>query len=187
MKLPLNVHTLAREPLPGLKMRNASPADCPDGIRRITVSMPEETFQMLDRLVNQRGFDSRSQAISEMIHQRAAEHISAVGTEIMAGALTLVYDESKSSLLRDLARICREHVAEVISSQHILLEDEHVMEVILMQGPSRTLHAITNKLVTCKGVKRAQLTLSPHLMPPLHTKAGPVIKMEDPRFSPMGH
>lgn len=151
-------------------MRIASPTECPDGIRRITISMPEETFQLLDRLINQRGFDSRSQAISEMIHQRAAEHISSIGTEVMAGALTLIYDESKSSLLRELSKICRQHVAEVISSQHILLEEDNVMEVILMQGPARTLREITNELVTCKGVKHAQLTLTPHLIPPLHAK-----------------
>jgi CopG family nickel-responsive transcriptional regulator len=150
-------------------MRVLPTPENPEGIRRITISMPEETFQMLDRLVTQRGFDSRSQAISEMIHQQAAEHLSKIGTEIMAGALTLIYDESKSSLLRDLARVCRDHVAEVISSQHILLEDEHVLEVILMQGPSRTLRDITNELVTCKGVKRAHLTLTPHLIPQLHS------------------
>ena len=149
-------------------MKVASNTDSSDGIRRITISMPEETFQLLDRLVSQRGFDSRSQAISEMIQQQAAEHLSKVGTEIMAAALTLIYDESKSSLLRDLARVCRDHVAEVISSQHILLEDEHVMEVILMQGPARTLRDITNELVTCKGVKSTHLTLTPHLLPPLH-------------------
>lgn len=141
-----------------------------EGLKRITVSMPDETFQSLDRLVNERGFDSRSQAIAEMIHQQAAEHLGKIGTEIMAGALTLVYDESKSTLLRDLSRICREHVAEVISSQHVLLEDEHVLEVLLMQGPARTLREIANKLVTCKGVKRAHLTLTPHLIPPLHAK-----------------
>ena len=147
-----------------------TPPETSDGIRRITISMPEETFQLLDRLVTQRGFDSRSQAISEMIHQQAAEHLSKIGTEIMAGALTLIYDESKSSLLRDLARVCRDHMAEVISSQHILLEDDHVMEVILMQGPSRTLRDISNELVTCKGVKRAHLTLTPHLIPQVHSK-----------------
>lgn len=141
-----------------------------EGLRRITVSMPEETFQSLDRLVNERGFDSRSQAIAEMIHQQAAEHLGKIGTEVMAGALTLIYDESKSSLLRDLSRICREHVAEVISSQHVLLEDDHVLEVLLMQGPARTLREIANKLVTCKGVKRAHLTLTPNLIPPLHAK-----------------
>lgn len=152
-------------------MKIASHPETSDGIRRITISMPEETFQLLDRLVIQRGFDSRSQAVSEMIHQQAADHLSKVGNEVMAGALTLIYDESKSSLLRDIARVCREHVAEVISSQHIMLEDEHVMEVILMQGPARTLRDITNELVTCKGVKRAQITLTPHLMPQLHSKA----------------
>jgi CopG family nickel-responsive transcriptional regulator len=52
----------------------------------------------------------------------------------------------------------------------VLLEDEHVLEVILMQGPARTLREIANKLVTCKGVKTAQLTLTPHLIPPLHAK-----------------
>jgi CopG family transcriptional regulator, nickel-responsive regulator len=141
-----------------------------EGVKRITVSMPDETYQALDRLVQQRGFDNRSQAVSEMIHQHAAQHLGKIGTEVMAGTLTLVYDESKSSLLRDLSRIFRDHIAEVISSQHILLEDEHVLEVILMQGPARTLRDITNKLITCKGVKTAHITLTPHLMPPLHAK-----------------
>lgn len=144
--------------------------DHTDGVRRVTVSMQEETFQELDRLAAARGFESRSQAVAEMIHQHAAQHLGKIGTEVMAGTLTLVYDESKSTLLRDLSRIFRDHIAEVISSQHILLEDEHVLEVILMQGPARTLRDIANKLVTCKGVKTAQLTLTPHLIPPIHAK-----------------
>ena len=141
-----------------------------DGLRRMTVSMPEHTFQAFERLVSERGFDSRSQAVAEMIHQHAALHLGEIGTAVMAGTLTVVYDESKSTLLRDLSRIFREHIAEVISSQHVLLEDEHVLEVILMQGPARTLRDITNKLVTCKGVKTAHLTLTPHLLPPIHAK-----------------
>jgi len=145
-------------------------SDSNDGIRRVTVSMPEETFQAFERLVAERGFDSRSQAVSEMIHQHAAQHLGKIGTELMAGTLSLVYDESKSTLLRDLSRIFRDHIAEVISSQHVLLEEDHVLEVILMQGPARTLREIANKLVTCKGVKTAHLTLTPHLIPPLHAK-----------------
>ena len=143
-----------------------------EGLRRITVSMCEDTFQALDRMVTERGFDSRSQAISEMIHQQAAEHLGKIGSQVMAGTLTLIYDESKSSLLRDLSRICREHLSEVISSQHILLEDDHVLEVLLMQGPARTLREIANELVTCKGVKSTHLTLTPHLLPPLHAARG---------------
>ena len=141
-----------------------------DSLRRITISMPEDTFLALDRLVTERGFDSRSQAIVEMIHQQAAEHLGKIGTQIMAGTLTMIYDESKSTLLKDLSRVCREHITEVISSQHILLEDDHVLEVLLMQGPANTLRQIANELVTCKGVKSTHLTLTPHLLPPLHAK-----------------
>ena len=141
-----------------------------ESLRRVTVSMSEETFQALDRLVTERGFDSRSQGISEMIHCQAAEHLAKVGSEVMAANLTIVYDESKSSLLRDLSRICREHIAEVISSQHVLLEDDHVMEVMLMQGPARTLRKISNELATCKGVKTAHLTLTTYLIPQVHSK-----------------
>ena len=103
-----------------------------DKLRRVTVSMPEETFHALDRLVAARGFESRSQAVADMIHQEVARHLCESGEGMLAGTLTLVYDESKGSLLRELARISRDHVTEVISSQHILLEDEHVLEVILM-------------------------------------------------------
>jgi CopG family nickel-responsive transcriptional regulator len=45
-----------------------------------------------------------------------------------------------------------------------------VLEVILMQGPAKRLREVTNKLVTCKGVKSANLTLTPNLIPPLHAK-----------------
>lgn len=150
-------------------MESGMPKDEPsDSLRRVTISMGEDTFQTLDRLVTERGFDSRSQAISEMIHQQAADHLGKIGTQIMAGTLTMIYDESKSALLRDLSRVCREHITEVISSQHILLEDDHVLEVLLMQGPANTLRQIANELVTCKGVKSTHLALTPHLLPPLH-------------------
>lgn len=144
--------------------------DNTEGLKRLTVSMPEETFHAFERLISERGFDNRSQAVCEMIHHHAAQHLGKIGTELMAGTLTVVYDESKNTLLRDLSRIFREHIAEVISSQHILLEENHVLEVILMQGPASTLREIANKLVSCKGVKTAHLTLTPHLIPPLHTK-----------------
>ena len=148
--------------------RRMAKDDNSEGLRRVTISMCEDTFQSLDRIITERGFDSRSQAISEMIHQQAAEHLGKIGSQVMAGTLTLIYDESKSSLLRDLSKICREHITEVISSQHILLEDEHVLEVLLMQGPAKTLREIANELVTCKGVKSTHLSLTPHLLPQLH-------------------
>jgi CopG family nickel-responsive transcriptional regulator len=141
------------------------------GVQRISVSLPGDVCEALERLRRERGFENRSQAVAELVRERLAEHRQRIGDEVMAGTMTLVYDESKGAVLRDLARISREYVNEVISSHHVLLEDSHVLEVLLMQGPASTLRTICDRLVGCKGVKLGRLTLTPNLLPPLHNRA----------------
>jgi hypothetical protein len=63
-------------------------------------------------------------------------------------------------------------IAEVISKQHVLLEDNHMMEVILVQGPASRLKAIADELITCKGVRSGKLTISSALIPPIHGRSG---------------
>jgi len=138
------------------------------GVTRVSISLSETGFKDLDRLVEQRGFDSRSQAIAEMIATSAIEHSEDRGNQIMAGTITLVYDESRGNLLQKLAGIEHEHIDEVISSLHIQLQDNHRMEVILVQGPARKLKQIANQLIACKGVRTGKLTLTTMIIPPLH-------------------
>ena len=139
-------------------------------IQRMSVTIPEGLLRSLDQMVTDRGFENRSQAVAELIHDRVAEHQQATGNEIMAGSITLFYDQTKNNLLAQLAELQRTHVAEVISSLHVQLERNFMMEVILVQGPAQKLKQITNALVTCKGVKAGKLTLTPSVIPPLHGK-----------------
>lgn len=138
------------------------------GVKRISISLPAAVYRELDNLVKARGFTNRSQAVAEMINASLIEHYKQRGSEMMAGTITLFYDESKPGLLQQLASIEREHINEVISSQHILLEQNHTMEVILVQGPARRLKLIADKLITCKGVKSGRLVMMSMLMPPIH-------------------
>ncbi len=55
----------------------------------------------------------------------------------MAGTITIVYDESKGNLLQRLAELERRFLDEVISSLHVQLENDHRIEVLLVQGPAR--------------------------------------------------
>lgn len=141
-----------------------------DPIQRMSVTIQQSLLQSLDRMVADRGFENRSQAVAELIHDRIAEHQQDTGNEIMAGSITLFYDQTKNNLLAQLAELQRHHVNEVISSLHVQLERNFMMEVILVQGPARKLKQITNALVACKGVKAGKLTLTPTILPPLHEK-----------------
>ena len=88
-------------------------------VSRISVSLPEPLLQQLDQMVEKRGFESRSQAIAEMISQQLTEHMQEQGDEIMAGTITLVYDHSMPGLQTLLTNIQHEFVDEVISSLHV--------------------------------------------------------------------
>jgi CopG family nickel-responsive transcriptional regulator len=142
-------------------------------VSRISVSLPELLLTQLDQMVEQRGFESRSQAIAEMVNQQIADHQRELGNEIMAGTITLVYDHSTPGLQKLLADFQHEHINEVISSLHVHLMHAHTMEVILVQGPAERLQTITDKLVTCRGVHTGRLHLTAAIIPPVHPLPAP--------------
>lgn len=139
-----------------------------DRLCRMSVSLPESLLGELDEMVKQRGYDSRSQAIAEMIRHEITAHKTTLGDEIMAGTITLLYDHSTPKLQKVLADLQHEYIQEVISSLHVHLMHSQTMEVILVQGPSLRLQQIADRLITNRGVISGKLQLSTTLMPPLH-------------------
>lgn len=142
------------------------------GVSRISVSLPEPLLRQLDSMVAVRGFESRSQAIAEMINQQLVEHKQQLGEEIMAGTITLVYDHSTPGVQKQLADLQHAFLSEVISSLHVHLMHAHTMEVILVQGPATRLQAIADQMVTCRGVITGRLQLTTAIIPPVHPLPG---------------
>lgn len=139
-----------------------------EGVRRISISLPESIYRQLDGLVDRKGFQSRSQAIAEMISARLAEFGGGRSDKVMAGTLTLFYNIGNGNVRKEMARLQGVHIDEVISSLHVQLENDHVMEVMLMQGPASKLERISNKFITLKGVRTGKLVLVSQVMPPIH-------------------
>lgn len=137
---------------------------------RISISLPAQLAGALDEMVQSRGFHNRSQAIAEMIQQAITRQEQEDDHAIMAGTITLIYNSSKRDLLQKLTQIQHEHVEEVISSQHVFLEGNYIMEVVLVQGPVKQLRYITDRMVTCKGVSTGGLTLTSKLIPQVHLR-----------------
>jgi CopG family nickel-responsive transcriptional regulator len=130
--------------------------------------LPDAVYRELDEMIEERGIESRSKLITELINQAVLVHREDKGEQIMAGTITLIYDEAKGPLLQRLGEIERQHLDEVISSLHVQLENNHRMEVILVQGPAKRLRHIADRLLGCKGVRTGKLTLTSIIIPPLH-------------------
>jgi len=137
-------------------------------VARISISLPPDVSRGLDKLVAARGFENRSQAVTSIINESLLEQSRETEDGIMAGTITLFYNQGRKNILGELASLKRHFLNEVIGSLQVQLENNHVMDVILVQGPVGMLQKITDRLVACKGVKAGKLTLTSMIMPPLH-------------------
>lgn len=137
-------------------------------VTRISMSLPEKLLAELDRMVAERGFASRSHAISDMLHQFLVEHKREVGDDVMVGTITLFYDNSVAGLQKQLADLQFRHIDEVISSLHVHLMHNQTMEVILVQGPVRALQSIADEMISRRGIISGKMHLVAALIPQLH-------------------
>ena len=60
------------------------------------------------------------------------------------------------------------HIDEVISLLHVHLMHNQTMEVILVQGPVKTLQRIADEMISRRGVISGKMHLVASLIPQLH-------------------
>ncbi|MGA9603697.1 MAG: nickel-responsive transcriptional regulator NikR [Methyloceanibacter sp.] len=137
-------------------------------VSRISISLPEKLLRDLDGMVKERGFDSRSQAINEMLHNTLLEHKNDLGDDVMVGIIALFYNNSVPGLQKQLAELQVRYIDEVISSLHIHLMNNQTMEVVLVQGPARTLQIIADEMTSRRGVISGRMHLVAALIPQVH-------------------
>jgi CopG family nickel-responsive transcriptional regulator len=137
-------------------------------VSRISISLPERLLSDLDRMVETRGFATRSHAVNDMLHQFLLEHKTTVGDGVMAGVITLLYTNAVPGLQKQLAELQLRYIDEVISSLHVHLMHNQTMEVVLVQGPARKLQMIANQMISRRGIISGKMHLAASLMPQLH-------------------
>jgi CopG family nickel-responsive transcriptional regulator len=137
-------------------------------VSRISISLPEHLLADLDRMVETRGFETRSQAVNDMLHKFLLEHKSDQGDDIMVGIVALFYNNAVSGLQKQLADLQFRYIDEVISSLHVHLMHNQTMEVILLQGPARKLQLIADEMTSRRGVISGKIHLVAALIPQVH-------------------
>lgn len=135
-------------------------------LARISITVPEQTLNALDQKIVEQHYESRSQAIVDMINKHLiADHIE--HNAVMVGTLTLLYDVSLKPLRTQLIDLQQQFLSQVISALHIQLDDEKILQVMLMQGVSDQLQHISQQFIALKGVIKGHLEMMDAVMPPI--------------------
>lgn len=128
-------------------------------VSRFGVSLDEELLKALDNYVSDNGFSNRSQAIRHLIEKNMVEEKWKCDN-IVAGAVVLVFNTSKTEILKKSSAIQSEYRDVVLSNQGFFLNDINYMEVISVKGPSRILTEVSEKLISLKGIQHGKLVMS---------------------------
>ena len=129
------------------------------GIVRFGVSLEKKLLEKFDKLINEKSYSNRSEAIRDLIRENLVKKEWDQGKEV-AGAITLVFDHHRRELLNKLTDIQHNFHHLIISSQHIHLDHDNCLEIIVVKGKAEETKQLSNTLRAAKGVKYGALSIA---------------------------
>lgn len=126
---------------------------------RFGVSLEKELLAKFDRRLKEKGYTNRSEALRDLIRQDLVLKEWQEGKE-GTGAITLVYDHHQRQLLNHLMDIQHDYHDSILSAQHIHLDHDNCLEIIVTKGSPRDIESLYGKLKASKGVKHAGFAMA---------------------------
>ena len=131
-------------------------------LSRFGVSAEEELLRNFDRLIAAQGYANRSEALRDLMRDALVKsrlETSPEDGEVL-GSLTLVYDHHASELNDKMNALQHDHHDLVVSVLHVHINHDDCMEVIVLRGAVRKIRALSDGLLSLKGVKHGHLFIT---------------------------
>ena len=128
-------------------------------VERIGVSLDKELLSRFDKLIAQRGYQSRSEAIRDQIRRQLSEQRLSDSKAQAVAAVFIVYDHHATRLAEKLIGLQHSHVLQVISSLHVHLDEHDCLEIIVLRGRVRQINKVGETILSMKGVKLGRTNL----------------------------
>ena len=128
-------------------------------LARFGVSLEKELLTKFDRHIKEKNYPTRSKAIGDLIRENLVKKEWIEGREVV-GAITLVYNHHKRELVDRLTDVQHHFHSLIISSQHVHLDEDNCVEIVIVRGRPREVEKLAYNLKSTKGVKHGSLTMA---------------------------
>jgi len=112
-----------------------------------------------DSLIGEKKYPNRSEAIRDLIRENLVKREWIKGEKV-AGVIALVYDHHKRELVNTLTDIQHHYHSLIISTQHIHLDEDNCLEVVVVRGKPKEVESLADRLKATKGVKHSSLIMT---------------------------
>ena len=126
---------------------------------RFSVSLEESLLEKFDKEIKKDNYPTRSKAIKDLIREHLVKKEWTKGKNVV-GTITLVYDHHKRELTSKVMDIQHDFHSIIISSQHVHLDHDNCLEVVIVKGNTIEIEKLSRRLKTTKGIKYATLNMA---------------------------
>jgi CopG family nickel-responsive transcriptional regulator len=125
---------------------------------RFGVSIEEDLLSQFDKLIKNKEYSNRSEAIRDLIRNSIVQELWIKGNEEVVGTITIIYDHTFSGLSNIITDIEHKFHKLIISTAHVHFDEKNCLEVVIVRGEAFRINELYTKLLTLKGVKHAKLS-----------------------------
>uniref|UniRef100_A0A832GMN8 Putative nickel-responsive regulator n=1 Tax=Caldimicrobium thiodismutans TaxID=1653476 RepID=A0A832GMN8_9BACT len=129
-------------------------------LARFGISIPRELLKAFDEYIERKHYANRSEAIRDLIRQKLVEEEWRESKEEVAGVITYLYDHHKRELADKLLDIQHDYYDKIITTQHLHVDHERCLEIILVKGKANEIKELADKIQALKGVLHLNLALT---------------------------
>jgi CopG family nickel-responsive transcriptional regulator len=129
-------------------------------ISRFGVSINTKLLESFDKLITEKGYPNRSEAIRDLIRDHLVENEWKEENRETVGVITLVYSHELRTLTDNLASLQHHDYKAIISTMHIHLDEHNCLEVLVVKGKNKNIKNISDRLIGTKGVKHGRLIMT---------------------------
>ena len=133
-------------------------------MQRVTLTLDDDLLEAVDRLAQERGYTSRSEAVRDFIRDALGQHDRTGPDEETCATLTYVFDHHKRDLAKRLLQTGHDHHGLAVASMHVHLDHDSCLETVVLRGPRGAIIAMSDAITAQRGVRYGQL----HLIPAAH-------------------
>jgi len=130
-----------------------------ESLKRFGISIPADLLGHFDRLIAERGYTNRSEALRDMMRDELRKERTRSDDPVV-GTITLVYDHHTRELSEKLLSLQHDHTASVISTMHVHLTHHDCLEVIVIRGRASQIQQLADRMIAIKGVKHGKYVIT---------------------------
>lgn len=133
-------------------------------MRRLTISMEDDLADTFDRLMEKKGYQSRSEAFRDLLREQLGRDSITAGKVVAkncVGALSYVYNHHERQLASRLASMHHDHHDLTVSAMHAHLDHDNCLETVILRGPTEQVMQFAETVIAEKGVRHGKFNLIP--------------------------